>query len=285
MLAVDKPIVSAVYWTQWNLNQPYQPQVWLKHPYELKGRGMDEAEFRRKLTEKRLTQVWGLGACMLVRTDVLAKGVRYHPLLPELVQAAEQTGLGMFAGEDRTLCEIANRLHVDMYADPWPDIFHVYRPADAESIPKYMQEFETRTRNRALYPDYGDDVNLQVMPCEDVRVGQKTFRGRLAALRLLPEIESAVRGMRRGDRRTLSVAFPVDYPLAGTGNPNIPGNWLPYRGTRKVVEVHLVDHKPHRPAPGLREDMIQVDDWVFADAFMYSLEQAEQLRHARHTRT
>ena len=282
MLAVDKPIVAAVYWTRWQAGQnvPAQPQVWLKHPYELQGRGMDAAEFRRKLTARQLTRVWGLGACMLVRTDLLQKGVRYYPLLPELLQAAQHTGLGMFAGEDRTFCTLAERLHADMWADPWPDIFHVYRPDDAQYVPTYMHEMELRTRNRPLYPDYGDDVSLQIMPCEDARVGPQSLRGRLAALRLLPEIESAVRGMQRGDRRLVGVAFPVDYPLAGTGNPAIAGNWLPYRGTRKVVEVHLVDHRPHGLPPVLRDDYADLDG-VPADMFMYTNEHAEQLRYGR----
>jgi hypothetical protein len=207
MLAVQRPCVAAVFWTRWNPGAPSQPQTWLRHPYQLDGRGLSAAEFRRRLVDKQLTRVYGLGACMLVHTDVLKHGAHYWPLLPELVAAG-----GMNAGEDRTFSLLCERLHVDMWADPFPDIFHVYRPEDTELMDVFLQEFQTRQHNDSLYPTYGDYVSLQIVPLEDPHVGGQSIRGRVGQLRLLPEIEQAVLGMRRGDRKVRAYSRPERWP-------------------------------------------------------------------------
>lgn len=274
LIGASKPVTAAVYWTRWQADQQYvMPQVWLRHPYELSGRGMEYEELRSALANRELLQVWGLGACMLLRTDILQEGkVRYWPLLPELVAAG-----GMNAGEDRTFSLLCERNHVTMWADAWSDVFHVYRPEDIQYIPKYIQHFDIKHKVSALYPTYGDYVNLQIMPCEDPHIPAQSVRGRIGQLKLLPQLESAVLRMQRGDSKLLSLAFPIDFPLTHTGSNEQPPI-VPYRANTRIVEVQMIDHQPYGYAPLLQDEMVPVDEYASNDPFKYTQEQAAQLR-------
>src|SRR6185436_17038531 len=107
------------------------PQVWLRHPYQLDGRGLDVAKFRRKLVNREVTRVWGQGACSLIRMPVLHAGIDFTHIPNE--PAIQQ---GMMVWEDRHFCIRAERGHIDMWADPWADIFHIYhQPEDVNLIP------------------------------------------------------------------------------------------------------------------------------------------------------
>jgi hypothetical protein len=268
-----REVIAGVYWTRWqaDASAPAGPQVWLRHPYVLDGRGMDYHEFRGLLSDRRLVRVWGLGACMLLRTSVLQRA-RYWPLLPELVQAG-----GMNAGEDRTFSLLCERNHIEMWADAWPDIFHVYHTDDQQQVPYYLQEFEVTRKYEPLYPTYGDHVSLQIVPCEDPYVPPQCIRGRVGELKMLPELEAAVLSMRRGERRLLGLSFPVHYPLQFTGPAD---SAIAYRGTTKTVEVVMVDHKPKYYPPVLREEFMW-DDGIFRDRFSYSPEQLQHFAAAR----
>jgi hypothetical protein len=278
LVGADQQVTAGVYWTRWTADQQHVlPQVWLRHPYQLDGRGWEYPELRTALSNRGLLQVWGLGACMLVRTGILQdQKVRYWPLLPELVAAG-----GMNAGEDRTFCELCTRSHIEMYADGFPDIYHVYRPEDAQHIDKYIQQFDLKYKASALYPIYGDYVNLQIMPSEDTRFGPQNIRGRVGQLNMLPALEHAVLGMQRGERRLLNLAFPIDYELTHTGsNENPP--IVPYRANTRVVDVHMIDHQPYSYAPLLHEEYIIIDDNITVDTYKYSKEQYAQYRSVRH---
>ena len=277
MYYANVPVVAAVYWTRWQADQEdAQPQVWMQHPYQLTGRGVAYGELRRSLIDKQLVRVWGLGACMLVGTDVLTRGVRYWPLLPELVQAG-----GMMAGEDRTFCVLCERAHVEMYADAWPDIYHVYRPEDEQHIDNHVHEFEVTYEQAALYPTYGDYVSLQAVPLEDAHIPDPVIvRGRVGQLKLLPELEAAVLSMQQGDRRLLRLNYPTDYELAQTFGDGPP---FQYAGHSRVVEFTLVDHKPNSVAPVLRGDVIHIAGCGPIDTFRYTAEQNAHYRAARPT--
>ena len=213
---------------------------------------------------------------MLVATSVLERGVRYWPLLPELVKAG-----GMMAGEDRTFCVLCERAHVPMYGDAWPDVYHVYRPTDEQHMDSYLHEFEVTHEQAALYPTYGDYVYLQAMPLEDVYLQEPIIvRGRVGQLDLLPELEALVLGMSRGDSRLLRLAYPADYELARTFGDGPPNQ---YAGQSKIVEFTLVDHKPNTVAPVLRDDVVQIAGCGPIDTFRYQPEQNAHFRAARTT--
>lgn len=242
----DKPIACAVYWTHWH-KQGHEtrelhaaPQVWLRHPYQLDGRGMDEFEFRRKLLSRNLTQVWGQGACTLIRRLVLEAGVKFEAL-PDVPQ------VGMMAGEDRHFCIRAERLHIPMFADPWPDIFHIYHLPDDLNRAKDTSIWVEHPKQARL----GDLVSLKLQALEPMpmpnnqwaAVPSQHVRGRLGQIALLPELEEAVWNLTRGEERIVSVHFPYDYPVA----------YL--RGRRRLVRMQMVDCKSFTLPPVVGEEM------------------------------
>lgn len=232
------PVACAVYWTRWNLQAPISgPQVWLRHPYELSGRGMEEAEFRARLAGRELVQVWGQGACTLIQRPVWEAGVNFDPFDP-----AQE---GLMAGEDRQFCQKAERLHIPMWADGWPDIFHQYHiPQDVDRAPEFIERLGTPHPDS---PDSGHLVSLILQACEpipqpngsQVHVQPVPVRGRLEQVGLVPQLEAEVRTMKRGESRIVPVEMPLHHPIAF------------YRGRKRLFKVTLVDTKPNLPQPNL----------------------------------
>lgn len=267
------PITSAVYWTRWSKVPPEHPpvhagpQVWLAHPYQLQGMGMEEWEFRRRLIDRQVTEVAGLGACTLIRRDALMKGVSFAPW-----PGNQHQGIGQ--GEDRHFCMRASALHIPLTADPWPDVFHVYhRPEDEALIPEYLerlgkvsgptyhvqigklpdgsQDFLGPKTKTPQWVHIGDLVSLELTALEPVLTHNgpmhpptQYVRGRLGALSLHPEMEDAILEMQRGETRPVAVHFGLDYPFP------------PYRGQRRLIRVVLIDHKPFGYAPVIEDELI-----------------------------
>ena len=235
---LDAPIACATFWTQWDARQGEPlPNVWLNHPYQLNGHGLSWAEFRGKLTGRQVTQVWGQGACTLIRDRVFHKGVDFTKVegLPEG---------GMWQGEDRAFCIRAERAHLPMLADPWPDIFHIYHPTDRGETADRWSNVLLAVRDGM--PRTGDWVSLALEPLEPIAMGgvpqrlaPLSWRGRAGHGRLLPELDDLVLSLTRGQSASLAVPFPTDYPL----------DFL--RGHRRLMRVTLVDHKPFRRHPNL----------------------------------
>jgi len=245
----DKPIACAVYWTHWQKQAAETrtshaaPQVWLRHPYQLDGRGQDEFEFRRKLLGRGLVRVWGQGACTLVRRHVLETGLDFSPLPDPAFQQ------GLMAGEDRQFCAKAERMHIEMWADTWPDIFHIYHlPNDLTRVEDLTRRLSTQHATRAAL---GDLISAKVQALEPLPGPNGTWhhappqhvRGRLGTLQLLPELEEALYTLERGQERMIAVHVPLDYPV-------------PYmRGKRRLLKVKLVDVKPYQFPPVIEEEL------------------------------
>lgn len=267
----NAPIACAVYWTHWHNPGKVShaihaaPQVWLVHPYQLEGRGLEGGEFREKLISRHRVQVWGQGACTLMRRAAIEKGVNFS-----YVPGASTEG--MMAGEDRHFCLRAESLHLPMYADAWPDIFHVYHPEDVEQIPAMLE------RLGAIHPEQarvGDDVALilealepvPTSPTQGMMIPPTYWRGRLGSGQMLPELEERVGSMRRGDSSILGVHFPVHHPAAFL------------RGQRRLVRVTLVDCKPHGYAPVVEDELLEgVATGVVADQTTLSRPQQAAMR-------
>jgi hypothetical protein len=219
------------------------PQVWLQHPYGLSGRGMEEWEFRRRLIDRQLTEVGGLGACTLIRREALLRGVSFAPWPGNNLE-----GIGQ--GEDRHFCMRASALHLRLMADPWPNSFHIYhRPEDEALIPEMVARL-AHLDNREI-PHLGDLVSLRLHALELVLTGtgwmhppQQLVRGRLGKVSLHPELEDAILDMTRGEVRVVPVHFGLDYPFP------------PYRGQRRLIQVSLIDHKPFGYAPVIERELI-----------------------------
>lgn len=246
---LNVPIACAVYWTYWNNPAAMRgqlhaaPQVWLQHPYGLEGRGMDQAEFRARLVTRQRTEVWGQGACTLIRTPVIEKGVNfdYVPGVPLE---------GMMAGEDRHFCLRAESLHIPMFADPWPDLFHIYHPTDQQRIPEMLARLGEEHPTR---PEFGDQVSLLLEAIEPVLVGPNQMaqvppqhvRGRIGGLAMLPELENQIVQMDRGETAIVGVHFPAHHPM-------------PYlRTQRRLIRVTLIDVKRMGYAPVVEDELLQ----------------------------
>jgi hypothetical protein len=239
------PITCAVYWTRWNHTTPKQPaapQVWLRHPYQLDGRGMEEAGFRAALQQRDLTPVWGQGACSLIARSVWEAGVTWSP-----AEGVPQEGL--MAGEDRQFCIHAERRHIPMLADPWPDIYHIYRiPEDAERAGVFLGRLGTADEGS---PGFGDLVSIHSQPLEPypqpngtvIHVGPQSLRGRLGVLPLLPDLEQALYGMKRGEVRIVKAKIPLHWEI-----PQV-------RGQERLFRLTLIDHKPFMYPPVLEDDL------------------------------
>lgn len=250
LYSVPEPIVCGVYWTRWQRNpegaHPVHatPQVWLTHPYGLSGHGMEEWEFRKKLIDRQAVQVFGQGACTLIRRDALLKGVCFAPL-------PDNTHPGFWQGEDRHFCIRAERLHIRMIADGWVDIFHIYhQPEDVQQAPEMALKLG---QNHPTTPRSSLDlvsVTLQALeglqtPQGAYRFPEQRVRGRLGALKLHPEIEGAILEMKRGESRVVPVHFPLSWPLA------------PYRGQRRLIRITLHDTKPYGVPPVVDQEILQ----------------------------
>lgn len=248
LLAADRPIVTATYWTRWSKRQGEKsepvsgPQVWLQHPYQLFGRGMEEPEFRAKLLDRNVHRVWGFGACTLLQRRVLEAGVNFShvPGVPTD---------GLMGGEDRHFCIQAERRHIQAFADGWPDIFHIYH-AD-QHVPRVPEMVARLGRVHHRCARLGDLVSLRLRPLEPLPVSPTqyqqstpvTLRGRLGTLKLLPEIEEAVYNTERGQTVVERVHFPIHYPV-------------PFlRGRTRLMELTVVDIKPYGFPPIVEEEL------------------------------
>jgi hypothetical protein len=221
LVHASKDIVSANFWTSWSPGTPPLPQVWLRHPYELSGKGVTQEEFLRSLDHRQLVPVGGLGALTLIRERVFDK-----------VSWAKVLGLptdGMWQGEDRSFCINATRNHVELWADAWPDVFHVYRPSHLTLV----EGWAARLPERPETPKLGDLVSfaLEAIEERELHGRREHIRGRLGAIRVLPEIEDALGSMKRGESRVVKVAFPVWWKVES------------YRAASRNVLVRLLDVK------------------------------------------
>jgi hypothetical protein len=100
LVGLGKDIVSEVFWTAWNPNEPLMPQVWISGQYTI------TPEFVETLKEPGVYRVGGLGACTLISRKAIEAGVSY----------SEVPGLDLF-GEDRHFCTRASALGLELWAD------------------------------------------------------------------------------------------------------------------------------------------------------------------------
>ena len=264
------PVVSGVYWTNWKLpvegstdQRQIGPQVWVRHPYHLDGKGWTIAKFREALVKRKRVQVGGRGACTLIPMHALFKGLsfrRFDGLAPG----------PMADGEDRHFCAWANRLHIQMVADPWPDIFHAYHPEEYSGTP---DKLERLARPKLEKPGFGDLISAKVellepVPDQNGRMHTglvEWVRGRIGSLNTLPSIEQTLSQMRVGTHRIMKINYPAQYV--------IPGLSLQSR----LIRLSLFDAKPFS-LPFVIEDEFTVNEsGALFDKALYTREQIENV--------
>lgn len=268
LLAAGKPVVSAVYWTRWHTDPSIKagPQVWLRPPYQLGLPHYPEHEFRHKLgVARKITQVGGLGACTLIARSVIEKGVNFNrpPDWP--------TG-GLWDGEDRYFCEWARRLHVDLWADGWPDIGHIYHP---QQVATDMIAWEARLgMSHPFYPNIGHLVSLKLTNLED-GIGPVSVRCRLGDGTLLPELESQVMQMERGQEKIVRIHFPNTVPPIPTQR-----GVLALANQNRLIQIELVDCKPFSLPPTLEDEYYVSPNGQVQDKTALSDEQHKKIAEA-----
>lgn len=136
LVSSGKDIVSNIFWTRWQPGAREMPQVWLQDEYALYRRGGksstgNEAEDEDAQTTAFLNQlripgcyeVGGLGACTLIRKNVLAAGVSYDQI-PNV----------SFWGEDRHFCIRAQALGFRLFVDTHLPAYHIYRLSELPGV-------------------------------------------------------------------------------------------------------------------------------------------------------
>ena len=114
LLALDLPLVSEVFWSQWTPSTPFLPNCWDFQPY-----GFYRPETILRLRNPGQFLVGGLGACTLIHRKVLDDGAQFKrfPSLPPNW------------GEDRDFCLRAQGAGWPLMIDTEYPCFHVYRPS------------------------------------------------------------------------------------------------------------------------------------------------------------
>ncbi|WP_058303869.1 glycosyltransferase [Gorillibacterium timonense] len=140
LLAVEKEIISSIFWTKWQAEGDPLPQVWLMDEYlffknsGLKNDRSEEeqaAAFLQQMRTPGIYEVGGLGACTLIRQSALSKGVRFHRL-PNL----------SFMGEDRHFCIRAAALGISLFVDTRYPAYHIYRESDLLGGNDFLRSIE-----------------------------------------------------------------------------------------------------------------------------------------------
>jgi cellulose synthase/poly-beta-1,6-N-acetylglucosamine synthase-like glycosyltransferase len=135
LLIADKDIISEVFWTRWNPNEIYQPQVWNFDFYNYCIPSANETQkdivhntFREilKFQKPGVYKVGGLGALTLISKKALDSGVSFS-FLYNL----------SWAGEDRHFCLRAAALGLELYADTNCPAYHIYRESELKNLDLY----------------------------------------------------------------------------------------------------------------------------------------------------
>lgn len=138
----DKEIVSNIFWTKWDEGGQELPQVWQKDFYTLYDNHMlrnitpqeirmEEFLFLGKLRVPGVYRVGGLGACTLIKRNVLEKGVHFG----EIYNLS-------FWGEDRSFCVRAVAYGFELFVDTYNPAFHIFRESEVEKAKKILQTYK-----------------------------------------------------------------------------------------------------------------------------------------------
>ncbi|WP_254438342.1 glycosyltransferase [Paenibacillus sp. DCT19] len=139
LVSTEKEIVSNIFWTRWQPGAREMPQVWLQDEYQLYRRGVKVAEgtetdnhtiqtelFLQQLHNPGCYEVGGLGACTLIRRNVLEAGVTFDRI-PNI----------SFWGEDRHFCIRAQALGFSLFVDTYYPAYHIYRLSELPGVAAY----------------------------------------------------------------------------------------------------------------------------------------------------
>ncbi|NUU61528.1 glycosyltransferase family 2 protein [Paenibacillus agri] len=145
LINTEKDIISEVFWTQWQPDTMFQPQVWMHDEYnqwdQLPGEKLSAEDIRSRFHEfinrmqvPGIYEVGGLGACTLISKAAIVRGVSYNPVKNI-----------SFWGEDRHFCIRAAALGIPLFVDTHYPALHLYRDSDLSKIDEFVQRTSGET--------------------------------------------------------------------------------------------------------------------------------------------
>lgn len=166
LIGTNKDIISEVFWTQWQPETMFQPQVWMHDEYNqwelLPGEKLQPEEINRRFHEfiakmriPGIYEVGGLGACTLISQHAIKAGVSYN-----------QIRNISYWGEDRHFCIRAAALGIPLFVDTHYPALHLYRDSDLSKVEDFIKE-TTETKAEATDTENSsstDEVPASVMP-------------------------------------------------------------------------------------------------------------------------
>ena len=140
LIGTNKDIISEVFWTQWQPDSMFQPQVWMHDEYSqwelLPGEKLQPDEINRrfhafiaKLRNPGIYEVGGLGACTLISQHAIHSGVSYN-----------QIRNISYWGEDRHFCIRAAALGIPLFVDTHYPALHLYRDSDLSKVDEFIKQ-------------------------------------------------------------------------------------------------------------------------------------------------
>jgi len=128
LVGLDLPVVSEVFWTKWQTDGAYAPNVWDIHPY-----GHTDPKNVLQLMNAGTYEVGGLGACTLIKREVLEKGIDYSPIPSFDCE-----------GEDRHFCVKCSAHGLKLMADTHYPPYHVYRASQLDEARMWFDQGRDR---------------------------------------------------------------------------------------------------------------------------------------------
>lgn len=140
LISRNVDIVSNIFWSQWYVNGPFEPQVWLQdtgscfvndwdNELTLTKKYQSKIDFFTSLRFPGLFEVGGLGACTLISKNAIDSGVKF-----ELIDNLS------FWGEDRHFCVRAEALGFKLYVDTVYPAYHIYREEYLDRVAEYKRD-------------------------------------------------------------------------------------------------------------------------------------------------
>lgn len=159
----DKDIISEIFWSQWHIDRPFEPNVWMFDEYDLvpkrlgevlseKEMGIRQTKFLNQLRIPGVYEVGGLGACTLLSRASLLKGVSFKPIKNLTIH-----------GEDRFFCIRAAVLGIDLFVDTNYPAYHIYREQDLAGVQDYVEGCEADLAFVRQYKEEGNKITLSMI--------------------------------------------------------------------------------------------------------------------------
>ena len=161
--ALDKDVVSEIFWSRWHDDSPDLPNVWLFDEYDLvpkrwgeelseKEKEIRQTKFLNQLKIPGVYPVGGLGACTLIKRGALQRGVSFEPI----------TNLTIW-GEDRFFCIRAAVLGVELFADTHYPAYHIYRESEIAGVADYVKSTAADASFVRTHREKGNKITLSMI--------------------------------------------------------------------------------------------------------------------------